>query len=93
MPRPQRERRVALPEFERDYDQMVKTKEGQVRLLDFVRLLCTFIDEAVGQGDTWINIGTTRDKTLANITVHEQGATIYATGATLDELLSAADSL
>jgi len=93
MPRPQREKRVALPDFERDFNQLVQTKEGQIRVLAFVQLLCTFIDEAVGQGDTWLNIGTTRDKSLANITVHEQGATIYATGATLEELLSASESL
>lgn len=93
MPRERKERRHAEPNFEDTFNEMAKTKEGQIRLLDLARFLCEVLDAAIEHGDTWLNIGTTRDGLLANITLHEKGAVTFAPGATLGELLLSVDSL
>lgn len=78
---------VAMPNFSEHLAKLLATKEGQEKIAKAMVLFCDIIDEAIGEGNAWITIGTTRGAKKALITVHEQDTVSTAAGATLEELL------
>ena len=93
MPRENRTRKVAMPEWKAEYEELIKTKEGQARILDFMRFFVVTIDEAIATNDVWFNVGLQKRSCNPQLTLHDGKDAYYASGLTLDDFLRECEGL
>jgi hypothetical protein len=82
-----------MPDWKKEFEAMSSTKEGQARLLDFMRFFVITIDEAIASGDLWFNVGLQKKSCNPQLTLHDGKDVYYASGLTLDQFLRECESL
>jgi len=76
-----------------DFQDIAKTKDGLALYSGLLAILADVADTAVRGADCYCTFGLSRDKGALLLTVNVGGSKLYASGATLDEVATAAQEL
>lgn len=79
----------ALP----DLESAIVAKNGLLNMVPLLRLVSEVLDEAINGEDCFLTIGTNRQRTVFLVTLQVKGQKMFATGSTLDELMTSVQSL
>jgi len=88
MPRARKPRITAEPNFNADFRELVKSKEGVQQVLDFMEVLTEIIDDIISQDETWFNLGRHKGNHTLLLTLHEGKGLAWAGGPNLAQFLS-----
>lgn len=91
--KPKQHKLVAVPDFHADYLKLAPTPEGKGAIMTFMEDICMLLDQGIQEGDTWLTLGVTKNRTSVLLTLHQGEDIQYIVGATLQEFLSNANSL
>jgi len=79
--------------FQNQLTNVLATKEGQAEINGLVSLILDIMDQAITDGDTYLQFGVNKARTKVLITLKEGNSVSYAVGTNLIELIQDAHAL